>query len=171
MFVGSLLSLIGVLTVQLRVYLMYIHRYSLFMALRATNSFLWFIVYYLQNTSTIFSSFRSIKDKVETLSVILMPTSFTCDFESGLISSVRTEFPTTHIRGSYFHFCQAIYRRVQLLGLSTIYIHHEGHRMYIRKLLAIEFIPVDLIPQTFDYLKQHCPPEQQSFLNIFRTIG
>ena len=98
-----------------------------------------------------------------------MPTLFTCDFESGLISSVMTEFPTTHIRGCYFHFCQAIYRGVQLLGLSTIYIHHEGHRMYIRKLLAIACIPVDLIPQTFDYLKQHCPPELQSLFEYFEN--
>ena len=87
------------------------------------------------------------------------------------INNRRTEFPTTHIRGCYFHFCQAIYRRIQLLGLSTIYIHHEGHRMYIRKLLAIAFISVDLIPQTFDYLKQHCPPELRAFFNTLRTTG
>ena len=57
--------------------------------------------------------FRSIKDKVDTLDVLLMPTLFTCDFESGLISCIKTEFPTTRIRGCYCHFCQAIYRRVQ----------------------------------------------------------
>ena len=37
--------------------------------------------------------------------------------------------------------------------------------------LAIAFIPVDLIPNTFDDLKQHCPPELQSFLNTLRTTG
>ena len=98
----------------------------------------------------------SLNNKADTRFVILMPTLFTCDIGSGEISIVRTEFPTTRIRGSYFDFCQAIYRRVQLFGLSTIYIYHEAHRIYIRKLLAITFIPVDLIPQTFDYLKQHC---------------
>ena len=41
--------------------------------------------------------------------------------------------------------------------------------MYIRKLLAIAFIPVDLIPQTFDYLKQHCPPELQSLFEYFEN--
>ena len=37
--------------------------------------------------------------------------------------------------------------------------------MYIRKLLAIAFIPVDLVFHTLDNLKQHCPLELQSFLD------
>ena len=40
------------------------------------------------------------------------------------------------------YYTQIFTIHVQLLGLSTIYIHHEGHRMYIRKLLAIAFIPI-----------------------------
>ena len=41
--------------------------------------------------------------------------------------------------------------------------------MYIRKLLAIAFIPVDLIPETFGDLKQHCPPELQSLFEYFEN--
>ena len=35
--------------------------------------------------------------------------------------------------------------------------------------LAIAFIPVDLFPNTFDDLKQHCPPELQSLFEYFEN--
>ena len=130
------------------------------------------LVYCLLSSKTraIYSQvFLSLKNKADILSVILMPTLFTCYFESDLISSVWTEFPTTHIRGCHFHFCQATYRRVQLLGLSTINIHHEGHRIYIRKPLAIALIPVDLVAQTFDYLNSIVLLNRRAFLNTLRT--
>ena len=41
--------------------------------------------------------------------------------------------------------------------------------MYIRKLLAIAFIQVDLIPQTFDDLKRHCPLEVESLFEYFEN--
>ena len=68
------------------------------------------LVYYLLSSKTraIYSQvFRSLKDKADSLDVLLMPTLFICDLESGLISSIKSEFPTTRIRGCYFHFCQA----------------------------------------------------------------
>ena len=57
-------------------------------------------------TRAIYSQvFRSLKYKADSLDVLLMPNLFTCDFESGLISSIKTVFLTTRIRGCYFHFC------------------------------------------------------------------
>ena len=125
--------------------------------------------------------FRALKDKANTLDIILSPSLFSCDFERGLISSIRLEFPTASIRGCYFHFCQAVYRRVQTLGLSQLYIHDQESRLYIRKLLAIAFVPIDLIPQTFQNLKYTGPsvsvasrritPSQRHFVTFVRSCS
>ena len=105
-------------------------------------------------TRVIYSElFRSLKDNASDLKVVLSPELVTCDFESGLIASIRLEFPTASIRGCYFHFCQAVYRKVQVLGLSEFYINEESYRIYIRKLLALAFVPIELIPHTFQGLK------------------
>ena len=48
--------------------------------------------------------FRSLKDNANDLNVVLSPELVTCEFESGLIASIRLEFPTASIRGCYFHF-------------------------------------------------------------------
>ena len=130
------------------------------------------LVYCLLSAKTrvIYSElFRSLKDKASNLNVVLSPKLVTCDFESGLIASIRIEFPTTCIRGCYFHFCQAVYRKEQVLGLSQLYIHEESHRIYIRKLLGLALIPTELISQTFQALKDDCPVELHALSNYFEN--
>jgi len=48
-------------------------------------------------------------------------TDILSDFESGLTASVATSFPDAHHRSCHFHFCQAIYRKFQDLGLTAAY--------------------------------------------------
>ncbi|KRY54613.1 hypothetical protein T03_5876, partial [Trichinella britovi] len=47
-----------------------------------------------------------------------------------------------HDLGCYFHFCQAVHRKVGELGLKTRYRQHEETRRKIRMLLATAFLPV-----------------------------
>ena len=50
-----------------------------------------------------------------------------------------------------------------------MYIHEESHRKYIRKLLALAFIPTELISQTFQALKDDCPVELHALSNYFEN--
>ena len=78
-------------------------------------------------TRVIYSElFRALKDNAGNLNVVLAPELVTCDFESGLIKSIRLEFPNACVRGCYFDFCQAIYRKVQVLGLSQPGVYPEA---------------------------------------------
>ena len=116
--------------------------------------------------------FRYLKDKACNLNVVLSPNLLTCDFESGQIVSIRIEFTTVHIRGCYFHFCQAVYRHVQMLGLSQLYINDESSRLRIRKLLALAFLPIVQIPLSFENLKSQCSHELQPLFYFFlKFIG
>ena len=75
------------------------------------------LIYYLlaAKTRIIYSEvFRALNDKANELNKILSPDLVTCDFERGLITCIRLEFLTACIRGCYFHFCQAVYRKVQV---------------------------------------------------------
>ncbi|KRY09277.1 hypothetical protein T12_14593 [Trichinella patagoniensis] len=51
-------------------------------------------------------------------------------------------FPNTRVQGCYFHFCQAVHRKVGELGLKTRYHQHEETRRKIRMLLTTAFLPV-----------------------------
>ena len=132
------------------------------------------LIYCLLSTKTraMYSDvFRYLKDKASYLNVVLSPNLLTCDFESesGLIASVRIEFPATHIRGCYFHFCQAKYRHVQMLGVSQLYMNYENSRLSIRKLLALVFLPIFQIPLSFENLKSQCSQELQRLVEYFES--
>ena len=86
------------------------------------------------------------------------PSIITSDFESGLISAVRDEFPNARHQGCYFHFTQAIWRKVQKLGLSTLYIEDEDIRMPVRQLMAFGFAPLLLNRTVFGQLKDASAP-------------
>ncbi|KRX52259.1 hypothetical protein T09_6919 [Trichinella sp. T9] len=41
-----------------------------------------------------------------------MKNTIICDFETALIPAIRGYFPNTRVQGCYFHFCQAVHRKV-----------------------------------------------------------
>ncbi|XP_055998163.1 uncharacterized protein LOC125669439 isoform X2 [Ostrea edulis] len=63
--------------------------------------------------------------------------SFVVDFEK----AIRNEFPNTIIKGCAFHFGQAVWRKVQELGLRTTYSKRGPEYRYIRSLMALPFLP------------------------------
>ncbi|KRY14687.1 hypothetical protein T12_9834, partial [Trichinella patagoniensis] len=81
-------------------------------------------------------------NKAAVLEVDLNPDTIICDFETALIPAIRGYFPNTRVQGCYFHFCQAVHRKVGELGLKTRYRQHEETRRKIRMLLATAFLPV-----------------------------
>lgn len=48
------------------------------------------------------------------------------DFELAAINSFRAAFPQSTARGCFFHHNQALWRRVQALGLQQRYQDDEG---------------------------------------------
>ena len=49
------------------------------------------------------------------------PESFSVDFEAGIIGALELHYPNALILGCYFHYCQAVYRKVQELGLAKAF--------------------------------------------------
>ncbi|KRY42834.1 hypothetical protein T01_6089 [Trichinella spiralis] len=86
--------------------------------------------------------FQALLNKAAVLGVNLNPESIICDFETALIPVIQGYFPNTRVQGCYFHFCQAVHRKVGELGLKTRYRQHEETRRKIRMLLATAFLPV-----------------------------
>ncbi|XP_003366831.1 hypothetical protein Tsp_13569, partial [Trichinella spiralis] len=80
--------------------------------------------------------------KAAVLEVDLNPDTIICDFETALIPAIRGYFPNTRVQGCYFHFCQAVHRKVGELGLKTRYRTEEPTKRKIRMLLATAFLPV-----------------------------
>ena len=60
---------------------------------------------------------RNIKNFCEEHHIQLTPATVTVDFEVGLMAAILDEIPATILHGCYIHFTQAIWRKIQFLGL------------------------------------------------------
>jgi hypothetical protein len=101
--------------------------------------------------------FRRLKDAAAALHIHLNPTVITCDFESGLLPSIRDEFPLTRIQGCYFHFSQAIYRNMASLGFQRDYALNPDIRTVVRQLMALAFLPPALVMEAFEQQRENAP--------------
>ncbi|CAF1086138.1 unnamed protein product [Adineta steineri] len=71
------------------------------------------------------------------------PMLITTDFGSAVLPVLILEFPGSKHMGCFFHFCQAVYRQIQSLGLQQQYTEDETCRCLCRKLMALVLMPTD----------------------------
>ena len=79
--------------------------------------------------------------------------SITLDFETALWNMFRDLLPSVSLKGCLFHWTQALWRKVQELGLEPPYRNDSRTYKYIRKLMALPFLPAARILPEFQRLK------------------
>lgn len=80
------------------------------------------------------------------------PRLIVSDFELALRTAIETELPATRIGGCYFHFNQALWRKIQELGLSAPYQQNQRLKEVIRKVMAIGYLPLAVVHMNFTAL-------------------
>ena len=95
------------------------------------------------------------------------------DSESGLIEAVRNQFLGTILCGCHFHFTQAVWRKVQHLGLVTAYNNTNTPEISeFVQFMALAYIPEARIETEFEACINILAPEHlnilRDFINYFR---
>ena len=79
-------------------------------------------------------------------------------------------FPNRFLRGWNFHWCQAVWRKVQELGMSTLYSKDRGTHQLFRQLLCLPLLPEEHIIPIFNRLEQKpTTPFLKSLTNYIRS--
>ncbi|CAF3074723.1 unnamed protein product [Rotaria sp. Silwood2] len=102
---------------------------------------------------TYLEMFKELKNLATQLNRTFEPARILTDYEPSIIRAISAEFPNTTHSGCYFHLTQAIYRRVQNLGLAKNYIEDIDIRTCVRKLMALALLPLDKVQLAFDDLR------------------
>jgi hypothetical protein len=85
------------------------------------------------------------------------PSSVQVDYEQAVIRAIEDELPETRIRGCYFHFAQSLWRKIQELGLEKLYRTDDSVRMFVRRIVALSFLPVNAITVIWTLLCARAP--------------
>ena len=81
----------------------------------------------------------------------------------------RKVLPDLQLLGCAFHWNQALWRKVQGLGLQTAYTTDHATSSYIRQLIPLPFLPHDTIEATFESLRPEATT--QPLKEFVRYIG
>ena len=100
----------------------------------------------------------------------MQPVSVVTDFELASVQAFKEYFPNAIVTGCYFHLGQSVWRHVQRFGLYDSYITNENVRTNIKSILALAFLPVDDVPDSFDELTENFTDELQPICNYFEDV-
>ena len=71
--------------------------------------------------------------------------------------AVQSTFQTTETQGCAFHWNQAVWRKVQSLGLTVPYVNHRPTQDFICQVIALPFLPEEHITVTFGHPETRGP--------------
>ena len=98
-----------------------------------------------------------IKQKSEDLGYTLAPAEVLTDFELAIIQAVELTFPTTEVKGCFFHFAQALNRKIATLGLQCAYRQNPDVSKFVRKTVALAFVPQRFVRIAWHGIKIQVP--------------
>ena len=114
--------------------------------------------------------FQILEEKVRlSLQHDLSLSSLLTDFELAIIQVVRAVLPATSTKGCYFHFCQALHRKIQQLDLQVEYQQNNELRNFVRKVAALAFLPLRYVRLGWTGVKATVPalPRIDVFVDYF----
>lgn len=95
------------------------------------------------------------------------PSSFSCDFEMGVMNSIRTIFPASHINGCFFHLAKNMRKCLSKNNLLQFYNNDPDFALCARMIISIAFVPPQNIAADFNVLIQNSPNVLVPVLNWF----
>lgn len=78
------------------------------------------------------------------------------DFEQAAIGAARSTFTGAQIKGCLFHFSQAIWRKVQNIGLAPIYEDGDVKKL-VKSLGALAFVRFEDLPDAWIAIAEDAP--------------
>ncbi|XP_041372748.1 uncharacterized protein LOC121386019 [Gigantopelta aegis] len=96
------------------------------------------------------------------------PTSIITDFEKAAINAVSiTLGDHVHTQGCFYHLTQATWRKIQNLGLTTLFRSNKDVRHFVGMLDGLAFLPLDDVPEGMLYLRDNIPAGVEPLVDYF----
>ncbi|XP_071962605.1 uncharacterized protein [Antedon mediterranea] len=92
------------------------------------------------------------------------------DFVDNLWEAFSQVFPGVTARGCSYLWTQAIWFKIQEQGLVKAYLSKKKTHSRLRKLLALPYMPSDIIPELFLQLLEKVDHEKEDLMEVFTYV-
>ena len=89
------------------------------------------------------------------------------DFELAVLNAIDASFPDSSKKGCFFHFSQAIFTKMQSLGLQVRYRDDEDFAYKVRMLAVLAFVPEPDVINAFEAVSEDFPLDAQEVIDYF----
>ena len=96
--------------------------------------------------------YRRVLRTLKQLAPTLNPAAVVMDFEAAMWRAATAVFTQTRLFRFNFHWTQAVWRKVQELGLQASYRDNDATQRFCRKVMALPFLPSDHMSPSLDAL-------------------
>ncbi|XP_034935332.1 uncharacterized protein [Chelonus insularis] len=107
---------------------------------------------YVLVTGKFKSVYVEILKQLQILEPRLDPKTIIVDFEIAFIHAVKEVFPNVLVKGCFFHYTQAIWRKIQAYHLQNNYAKDSEYALNLKMLFAIPFVPECDVVAAYDEL-------------------
>ncbi|KAG8035984.1 hypothetical protein G9C98_003111 [Cotesia typhae] len=97
----------------------------------------------------------------------IVPDNIMTDFESGLKAAIRIIYPEANHNGCFFHFCQALIKRLKKDKLFEAIRTRKYDQIIIRKFMGLAFLPVIDVIRGYHWLLNAIPEDIKNRLYPF----
>ena len=97
--------------------------------------------------------FKAFKELAPNLANVDMTT----DFEAAIWRAARKVFPGMTVHGCSFHWGQAVWRKIQTMGVVVDYKNRPESRQYMKMLFALPYLPANEIQGALDRHESTAP--------------
>lgn len=111
-----------------------------------------FPVCYALMTSKSQECYASLFKYIEEHIFHMQPDEIITDFEDGLRSAIKNQWPNVILRGCWYHYCVCIYKRFSALGLGSLLKTNTFARQIKNMILCLPLLPAPLFDQGLDFI-------------------
>lgn len=95
------------------------------------------------------------------------PKSITIDFEKAVENVVKQKIPGANVSYCFFHFKQALWKKIKNLSLQKLFVDDHEVREYLKNFGCLTLIPEQLVISEFERLQNDCPESINDFVDYF----
>jgi len=94
----------------------------------------------------------------------------TADFECAVWQAIRLVLPAVTVHGCTFHFAQAIWRKVQEVGLQVAFYQKTGTYEVVKLLMALPYLPSNFIVPQFTAIRERIGADQPKLRELMDYV-